>query len=105
RSRGFLPAGGTALGYVDVGDVEEAARWLDRAAATATEAPTPFRARMLEEWRGMLRAAAGDATGMRTHLERAVKLATEQGLSAARCEALAMLALEAARFGGGAHDR
>ena len=104
RSLEFLSAGGTALGYVDVGDVEEAAQWLDRAAATATEAPTPFRARMLEEWRGMVRAAAGDATGMRTHLERAVKLATEQGLSAARCEALAMLALEAARFGAETND-
>jgi ATP/maltotriose-dependent transcriptional regulator MalT len=36
---------------------------------------------------------------MRDHLERAVRLATEQGRPAARCEALAALALEAARLG------
>jgi DNA-binding CsgD family transcriptional regulator len=36
---------------------------------------------------------------MREHLERAVQLATEQGRPAARCEALARLALEAAVLG------
>ena len=59
---------------------------------------------MLETWRGMLKAAAGDAAGMRAHLERAVQIATEQGLSAARCEALALLALEAARLGAESKD-
>jgi tetratricopeptide (TPR) repeat protein/DNA-binding CsgD family transcriptional regulator len=104
RSLEFLAAGGAALAHLDLGDVDEAARWIDRAAATATEAPTPFRARMLETWRGMVRSSRGDAAGMRSHLERAAKVATEQGLPAARCEALALLALEAARFGAGGHD-
>jgi DNA-binding NarL/FixJ family response regulator len=104
RSLEFLAAGGTALAHLDLGNTDEATGWLDRAAATAAEAPTPFRARMVETWRGMLRAGAGDATGMRAHLERAVRLATEQGLTAARCEALALLALEAARFGAEGQD-
>jgi DNA-binding NarL/FixJ family response regulator len=59
---------------------------------------------MLEGWRGALKAAAGDVAGMRSHLERAVQLATEQGLAAARCEALAALALGAARFGAEGKD-
>jgi DNA-binding NarL/FixJ family response regulator len=104
RSLEFLAAGGTAMAHLDLGDSDEAKRWLDRAAVTASEAPTPFRARMLETWRGMVRAAAGDADGMRTHLERAVQLATEQGLTSARCEGLALLALEAARFGAEGDD-
>ncbi len=78
RALEFLAAGGTALAHLDLGEVDEAKRWLDRAAATAAEAPTPFRARMLETWRGLLKAAAGDVSGMRAHFERAVQLATEQ---------------------------
>jgi DNA-binding NarL/FixJ family response regulator len=41
---------------------------------------------------------------MRTHLERAVRLATEQGRPAGRCEALARLAVEAARLGAQQDD-
>jgi DNA-binding NarL/FixJ family response regulator len=104
RALEFLAAGGTALAHLDLGEEEEAKTWVDRAASVAAEAPTPFRARMLETWRGALSASAGDAAGMRTHLERAVQLATEQGLSAARCEALAHLALEATRFGADGND-
>jgi DNA-binding NarL/FixJ family response regulator len=100
----FLAAGGTALAYLDLGEVDEAEAWIDRAAATAAESPTPFRARQLEIWRGMWRGAAGDAGGMRSHLERAVQLASEQGRPAARCEALALLALEAARLGAERKD-
>jgi ATP/maltotriose-dependent transcriptional regulator MalT len=65
----------------------------------ASTAPTPNRARQLELWRGTIRSGLGDAEGMRTHLERAVALATSQGRAPARCEALARLALEAARLG------
>jgi DNA-binding NarL/FixJ family response regulator len=104
RSLEFLAAGGTALAHLDLGQVDEAEEWLDRAAATAAESPTPFRARQLETWRGLWRAAAGDAEGMRSHLERAVQLAAEQGRPAARCEALALLALEAARLGAERKD-
>jgi DNA-binding NarL/FixJ family response regulator len=95
----FLAAGGAAMAYLDLGELEPAETWLNRASATASEAPTPFRARLLEAWRGLWRAAAGDAEGMRRHLERALQLATEQGRPAARCEALAQLAVEAARMG------
>jgi DNA-binding CsgD family transcriptional regulator len=52
----------------------------------------------------MARAVAGDAEGMREHLERSVRLATEQGRPAARCEALARLALEAALLGADRAD-
>jgi DNA-binding CsgD family transcriptional regulator/tetratricopeptide (TPR) repeat protein len=95
----FLGAGGTAMAHLDLGEVEEAEEWLGRAASAAAESPTPLRARRLETWRGLARSRAGDAEGMRRHLERAVRLATEQGKPAARCEALAQLAMEAARLG------
>jgi DNA-binding NarL/FixJ family response regulator len=52
----------------------------------------------------MARAVAGDVPGMRTHLERAVELATAQGRQAARCEALARLAVESARLGSETGD-
>jgi DNA-binding NarL/FixJ family response regulator len=90
---------GVVLAHLDLCDVEEAERWLDRVAAIAAAAPTPLRARQLEVLRGMARAAARDAMGMRHHLERAVELATEQGRPAARCETLARLALESVRLG------
>lgn len=99
RALEFLAAGGTAMAYLDLGDVAEARSWIDRAATVAAESPTPFRARQLEVWRGSCAAVAGDGAEMRGHLERAVQLATEQGRAAARCEALAVLALEAARLG------
>jgi DNA-binding NarL/FixJ family response regulator len=104
RSLEFLAAGGTALAHLDLGEVDGAEEWLDRAAATAAESPTPFRARQLEIWRGLWRASADDAEGMRSHLERAVELAAEQGRPAARCEALALLALEASRLGAERKD-
>ena len=105
RSLEFAAAGGTAMAYLDLGEVAPAEPWIERAAAIASEHPTPLRARRLETWRGMVAAAAGDAAGMRTHLERAVQLAAESGLPAARCEALARLALEVSRLGAeGADD-
>ncbi len=99
RSLEFASAGGMALVQADLGAVDEANRWLDRAAAIASSEPTPLRARQLQCWRGAARAAAGDAIGMREHLERAVQLAIDHGRPAARCEALALLAIEAARLG------
>jgi DNA-binding CsgD family transcriptional regulator/tetratricopeptide (TPR) repeat protein len=99
RSLEFAAATGLALTHLELGEVEQAERWLDRAAEAASLAPTPLRARQLETARGMARSVAGDAEGMREHLERSVRLATEQGRPAARCEALARLALEAAHLG------
>jgi DNA-binding NarL/FixJ family response regulator len=104
RSLEFLAAGGTAMAHLDLGEVDEAESWLTRAASCAAESPTPFRARQLELWRGSASAAAGDADGMRAHLDRAVHLAAEQGRPPARCEALALLALEAARIGAERKD-
>ncbi len=104
RSAEFLAAGGVALAHLDMDDRARAEEWLDRAAAAATAAPTPFRARRLESWRGLVRAAAGDVAGMREHLERAVQMGTDAGRPAARCEALADLALTAARMGAATHD-
>jgi tetratricopeptide (TPR) repeat protein len=95
----FLAAGGTAMTLLDLGDLEDAERWIDRAASVATEHPSPLRARRLETWRGIGAAAAGDAAGMRAHLERAVQQAADSGLPAARCEALARLAAESSRLG------
>ena len=104
RSLEFLSAGGTALALLDLGEVKEARRWLDRAAATAIESPTPLRARRLESWRGLANAAAGDAGTMFRHLQRAADLAAERGQAAARCETLAQLALSAARLGAEQND-
>jgi hypothetical protein len=95
----FLAAGGTAMAILDLGGTDEARAWIDRAAAVATEHPSPLRARRLETWRGVADAAAGNAEGMRTHLERAVQQATDSGQIAARCEALARLAVESSRLG------
>jgi DNA-binding NarL/FixJ family response regulator len=104
RSLEFAAAAGLALTHLELGDVDQAERWLDRAAEEAAVAPTPLRARQLELARGKARAGAGDAEGMREHLERAVRLATDQGRPAARCEALATLALEAALLGAEGGD-
>jgi DNA-binding NarL/FixJ family response regulator len=95
----FAAAGGVALVHLELGELDEAERWLEIAAAAAAAYHTPVRARQLELWRGTLRAAAGDPAGMRRHLEQAIEMATRQGRSAARCEAIARLALEAARLG------
>jgi tetratricopeptide (TPR) repeat protein/DNA-binding CsgD family transcriptional regulator len=104
RALEFMAAGGTALAHLDLGEVEEAKPWLDRAAVSAAESPTPFRARQLETWRGMWSGAAGHGAEMLAHLDRAVQLATEQGRPAARCEVLALLALESARLGAAGGD-
>ncbi len=101
RAIEFLAAGGVALSLVDLGDIEDAERWLGLAAAAASVAPSRARAQQLETWRGIARARAGDAEGMRRHLERAVVMATEGGRASARCEALARVAVEASRLAAG----
>ncbi|MBD0291872.1 MAG: hypothetical protein ICV74_11500, partial [Thermoleophilia bacterium] len=99
RSLEFASAVGVAMTHLELGDVDQARRWLDRAAEAAAAAPTPLRARQLEVARGTVQAATGNATAMREHLERALRLATEQGRPAARAEVLAALALAAALLG------
>ena len=105
RTIEFLAAGGVAMSLLELGDVEGAERWIGLAAAAASMAPSRTRARQLETWRGMARAGAGDVEGMRHHLERAVAMATEGGRASARCEALARLAIEAARSRRARHVR
>ncbi|HEY1331900.1 MAG TPA: AAA family ATPase [Actinomycetota bacterium] len=95
----FLSSGGAAMAHLDLGDVEGAKGWIDRASAIAVDHPTPLRGRRLETWRGLYHAATGDAAGMSRHLERAVEMAADTGLPAARCEALATLAVQASRLG------
>ncbi|HLX36036.1 MAG TPA: AAA family ATPase [Candidatus Limnocylindrales bacterium] len=104
RSVEFLAAGNAAMAHLDLGDVAEAERWLASAATVLSAVPSTLRARQLATWRGLARAAAGDAAGMRHELESAVRLATEQGRAPARCEALARLALESARLGAATAD-
>lgn len=99
RTVEFLAAGGMALAHLQVGGVAEAGDWLRRAAEAASAAPTPLKARRLESWRGRVAGVSGQTAEMRKHLARAVELAVEQGLPAARCEAMARLAIEAARLG------
>ncbi len=100
RTIEFLAAGGVAMSLLELGDVDGAERWIGMAAAAASVAPSRPSALQLETWRGMARAGADDSVGMRRHLERAVAMATEGGRASARCEALARLAIEAARFVG-----
>jgi DNA-binding CsgD family transcriptional regulator len=100
----FLAAGGSAIANLDIEELDAADAWLDRAAAIASDNPTPLRARRLAGWRGAAAAARGDAAGMRQHLERAAELAGEDGGPAARCETLADLAREAGKLGIEQHD-
>jgi len=98
RSTEFLAAGGVAMTLLELGDIAGAERWLELAAATASNAPSRTRSYQLETWRGTVRAAAADAEGMRRHLEKAVAITTEAGQASGRCEALARMAIEAARL-------
>ena len=93
RQLEFLSAGGVGTCYLELGELEAAQQWFERAAAVASESPTPLRARQLELWQGRLHAARGETDDMRRHLERAVELAAQQGMPADRCEALSSLAL------------
>jgi class 3 adenylate cyclase/DNA-binding CsgD family transcriptional regulator len=100
----FLAAGGVALTHIEMAEITEAEAWLGRATAMSMEAPSPLPPRQMETWKGLLRSAAGDAAGMRKHLERALAVATERGSPAGRCEALALLAIESAYHGAALKD-
>jgi tetratricopeptide (TPR) repeat protein len=104
RSLEFATAVGLGMSWLELGELDHAAEWLDRAAEAASAAPTPLRARQLETARGLVCAAAGDCDRMREHLDRAVRLATEQGQPTSRCEALATRAGVAAQVGADGGD-
>jgi DNA-binding NarL/FixJ family response regulator len=95
----FATARGLAETHLQLDEMDEAGRWLDRAGIAAAAAPTPLRSRLLEHWRGVLAARRGDADGLIEHLERAAGLAADQGRMAARCATLACLATEGAALG------
>ncbi len=104
RSLEFLAAGGTALALFDLGEVDEGgpgstAPPRPRSGPDAAPGP-PARDLARPRRRGRRRRRA-DAR----HLERAVELAADQGRPAARCEALALLAIEAARLGAERSDQ
>ena len=102
RAIEFLAAGGVAMSLLELGDVDGAERWLGMAARRGRPRPrrgaAPSSSRRGAGWSG---PAPGDAEGMRGHLEKAVAMATESGRASARCEALARLAIEAARLVAG----
>jgi DNA-binding NarL/FixJ family response regulator len=104
RSLEFAAAGGMARANAQLDRKDEATRWLDIASSVVSASATPGRVRRMELLRGAILARAGDAAGMQEHLERASRLATEQDLPAAHCEALALLSLEAARLGRAGGD-
>jgi class 3 adenylate cyclase/DNA-binding CsgD family transcriptional regulator len=93
----FLAAGGVALTHISMAEVRDAEAWLDRAGAAVLATTGPLPARQIETWRGLLRSAAGDSRGMSDHLQRALAVATDRGSPAARCEILALLAIESVR--------
>lgn len=99
RSIEFAAAGGMARTDAQLERADEANRWLGLASAVVSASPSPGRARRLELWRGVVLAAAGDAAAMQESLEHAARMALDQEDTAGRCEALAVLALEASRLG------
>ncbi len=100
----FLAALGMAQTHAELGEIEQAEHWLDRARAAAAIAPTPLRARRLELWRGMVRAVAGDAGGAVERFQKARALAYEQRSRVGALEVTAWLAYHAARLGADAGD-
>src|SRR5439155_24265139 len=44
RALEFLAAGGTAMAYLDLGEVKPATAWIEKAAVVASDHPTPLRA-------------------------------------------------------------
>lgn len=104
RTLEFATAGGVALQHAELGDIDDARRWLDRAASIATASPTPLRSLQLETWRGLACAEAGDVEGFRSHFNSAVAIAMEQGKPAQRCEVLSLFVAHAARLGVSLHD-
>jgi ATP/maltotriose-dependent transcriptional regulator MalT len=88
-----------AMTLLSLGDHAEAEAWVDLAASAALAAPRPALARRLEMWRGLLAGSKGDGEGLVRHLEKAADLADEHHSPAGRCEALARLAMDAAKLG------
>ena len=95
----FLSAIGLAHEHLELGDVDQAESWLNRAADRAAAVPTPHRARQVAIVAALIEGARGYPDGMVDGLRKAARMAAAQRRPAAQAEALALLALEGARLG------
>jgi ATP/maltotriose-dependent transcriptional regulator MalT len=100
----FLSAIGMAHVELGLRDVDEAERWLLRASARASATPTPHKARLVATVTALIAGERGDTGQMVAGLREVASMASAQRRPAAQSEALALLALEAARRGAEAHD-
>jgi tetratricopeptide (TPR) repeat protein len=92
-----LAAGGMAMTCLQVGELDECAAWLDRAATAAMAVASTSIARRLEMWRGAHAASLDDAETMARHYRRSAELAGQKS-PGERCEATAILGFECARI-------
>ena len=95
RASSSSPPAGWRSRLLELGDVVGAERWLGWRLPRRRSRPRGPLDPARDLARAWSRAGAGDAEGMREHLEKAVAMATEGGRASARCEALARLAIEA----------
>lgn len=95
----FLSAIGLAHVHLGLGDVDQAQRWLERAADRAAAVPTPHKARRVATASALVAAERGDTAQMVSGLREVARMASAQRRPAAQAEALALLAIEAARRG------
>jgi predicted ATPase/class 3 adenylate cyclase len=99
-----LAAGGVAMTHLQLGDTDDCAAWLDRAATAAMAVASTSMARRLETWRGAHAAALGDVEEMTRHYRRAAELAGQRS-PGERCEAIAVLGFEYAQIAALGGDR
>jgi len=95
----FLSAIGMAHEHLELGNVDDAQTWLDRASERAAAVPTPHRARQIAIVGALIDGARGDPDGMVDKFRKAARMAASQRRAPAQAEALSLLAVEAARLG------
>ncbi|HEY7025485.1 MAG TPA: AAA family ATPase [Candidatus Limnocylindrales bacterium] len=100
----FLSAIGLSHVHVSLGEIDEAQRWLDRAADRAATVPTPHKARQVATASALIAGERGDGQAMVTGLREVARMASGQRRPAAQAEALALLAIEASRSGAAEND-
>ncbi len=100
----FLSAIGLTHVHLELDDVDDAQRWLDRAASCAAISPTPHRARRVAAAAALIAGARGETAAMVAGLREVATMAANQRRPAAQAETLAQLAIEAARLGAASGD-
>lgn len=98
RKLEFLSAGGVAMAHLSLLQITQARAWLGRAGSVMPSLASPVLSRKLETWLGLADAAEGRIEEAMEHLEAAATSSIERGSPAGRCEALALVALEAAKM-------